>query len=93
MLAEPIREPDAASYVLGVLRTDHGIRVQRVAVAVQTCNLNTRALELSEEVVSRCVGGQDVVECGDVYGWQETARVELNAGEAELGDHLDRLRK
>ena len=91
MLAQAIGEPDAASHIFGVLRTDHGIGVQRVAVAVQAGDLHTRALELSEEVISRGVGGEDVVEGRDVHRWQEAARVELDAGEAELGDHLDRL--
>ena len=67
--------------------------MQRVAVAVQACDLHAGALELSEEVVSRGVGGEDVVEGGDVHRRQETARVELDASEAELGDHLDRLRQ
>jgi hypothetical protein len=30
---------------------------------------------------------------GDVHRRQEAARVEFDSGEAELGDHLDRLRQ
>ena len=93
VLAQAIREPYAAPYIFGVLRPDHGIGVQRVAVAVQACDLDARALKQSEELVSRGVGGKNVVERRDVHWRQEAARVELDAGETELGDHLDRLRQ
>jgi hypothetical protein len=50
-----------------MLVTDHRIWVQRIAVAVQTGDLYAGALELSEELVPRCVGGKDVVKGGNVY--------------------------
>ena len=67
MLTQPIGEPDAAPYILGMLGTDHRIRVQRVAIAVQACDLNARAFELSKEIITRGVGGEDVVEGGNVH--------------------------
>ena len=92
VLAKTIRKPDAAAYILGVLRTDRRIGMQRVAVAVQACNLHAGALEQSEEIISRRVGGEDVVEGGNVHRRQEAAGVQLDTGEAELADHLDRVR-
>jgi hypothetical protein len=91
VLAQTIREPDAAAYILGMLRTDHRIRVQRVAVAVQACDLHAGALEQSQEVVSCSIGGENVVEGRDVHRRQEATRVELDASQAELRDHLDCL--
>src|SRR6185503_6805285 len=88
VLAKTIGEADAAAYILGVLRTDHRIGVQRVAVAVQACDLHARSLKQPEEIVARSVGGEDVVEGRNVHRWKEAAGVELDASEAELGDHL-----
>ena len=62
MLAETVRESDAAAHICCVLRADHGIRVQRIAVAIQARNLHAGALEQSQKVVSRGVGGEDVIE-------------------------------
>ena len=91
MLAEPVRQPDGAADVLGVLVADHGGRVQRVAVAVQAGDRHAGALEDPEVVVPGGVAGQDVVEGGDVHRRQEAAGVDLDAGEAEIGDDLQRF--
>ena len=93
VLAQPVRQPDAAPYVLSVLGADRGVGVERVAVAVQAGDADAGALEQSEEVVPGGIGGQDVVKGGDVHRRQEAARVELDAGEAEPGNDLDRLRQ
>jgi hypothetical protein len=53
--------------------SDVGVGVERVAVAVQARDLDPAAFEGSEEVVSRRVGGEDVVEGGDVQRRQEAA--------------------
>jgi hypothetical protein len=67
--------------------------VERVAVAVKAGDVDTRAFEEPEEVVAGGIGGEDVVESGDVHRRQEAARVQLDAGEPEPSDDLDRLRQ
>ena len=91
VLAEPVRQPDAAADVVGVGVPDDPVRVQRVAVAVQAGDLHAGALEQAEVVVPRGVGGEDVVEGGDVHGRQEAAGVELDAGQADAVDDLEGL--
>ena len=94
MLTWTICESDATAYILGMLRTDHRIGVQRVPVAVQACDLYAGAFKQAEEVVSRHIPGEGGVEGGDVYWRQEEPpELSLDAGEAEFGNNLDCLRQ
>lgn len=91
VLAQPVGQPDAAPHVLGVFRPDHGVGMERVAVAVQARDADAGTLEDPEEVVPGRVGGEDVVEGGNVHGGKEAAGVQFDARETEPGGDLDRL--
>src|SRR5439155_15148663 len=51
------------------------------------------ALEQAEVIIPGGVAGQDVVEGRDVNRRKETAGVDLDAGQTEIGDDLQRLRQ
>ena len=93
VLSQPLRQPDGAADVLGVLLADLTLGVQRVAVAVQAGDRDAGALEDREVVVAGRVAFQDLVDGGDVDGRQESARVDLDAGQPQVGDNLERLGK
>jgi hypothetical protein len=76
-----------------VLVADRRVRVQRIPVAVQPRDGDTGLVEDGEVVVAGRVTGQDVVERGDVHSGQETAGVDLDARQAEVGDHRERVRQ
>merc|ERR1711969_241459 len=65
--------------------------MQRVAVAVQAGDADSGSLEQSEEVVPGSIADEDVVHRGDVCGGEEPAGVDLEAGQPQIGDDLDRL--
>src|SRR6476661_7354201 len=86
MLAESLGEADRTADVFGVLRTDVRVGMQGVSVAVQPGDGNPRALEDTEVVVARGVTDKDLVEGRDVYRRQEPSGVDLDAGQADVGD-------
>src|ERR1700712_299898 len=71
-----------------MLVTDDLVRMQRVAVAVQARDRDAGALEQAEVVVAGGIAGQDVVERRDVHRRQEAAGIDLDAGQAQVGDDL-----
>ncbi len=91
VLAEPVGQPDRAADVLGVFVTDRAVGVQRVPVAVQAGDGHPGALEHAEVVIPSRVAGQDLIEGGDVHRRQEPTGVDLDAGQAEVGDDLQGL--
>jgi hypothetical protein len=53
-----------------------------VSLAVQPGDRYSCAFEKREKVVARSVACKNVVEGGDVDGWEESARIELYTGKA-----------
>ncbi len=93
VLSQPLRQPDGAADVLGMLLADFTLGVQRVAVAVQAGDRDAGALENREVVVAGRIALQDLVHGGDVDGRQEPTRVDFDAGQPQVGDDLERLGK
>ena len=65
--------------------------LQRVAVGVQAGDRHAGALEHAQEVIASSVTKQGVVKGWHVHGWLEPVSVDLDAGQADIGDHPDRL--
>lgn len=75
--------------VNGVPRTDSGVWMQWVAVAVQPGDGYACAREDAEVVVAGGVADEDVAEGRHVHRWQKSAGVDLDAGQSQVGNDGD----
>ena len=91
VLAEPVGQPDGAADVLGVLVADAGLGCSGLPLQFSPAIETPVPSKIAEVVVAGGVADQDVVEGGDVHGGQEPAGVDLDAGQAEVGDDLQGL--
>jgi hypothetical protein len=67
--------------------------MQRVAVAVEAQDFQSRCLEEAEEVVACRVTREDLVNVGNVGRREEPSGVELEAVQAQAVDDLERFRQ
>ena len=80
--AQQTGDADRLAQVLRVFRSDLGVGVQRVAVAVQAGEGHSGAVECRQVVGWLHGTGQQVVD-GKVRGGEKAARVDLRTGQAE----------
>ena len=85
--AEQSGDADRVAQIVGVFGSDLGVRVQRVAVAVQAGDRHPGAVEGRQVLLRRDLTGQQFVD-RQVGRRQEPAGVDLGAGEPEGGDDL-----
>src|SRR5207248_5374974 len=90
--AEQACQLDGAAQIVGVLGTDAGQRVERVAFAVQAGELLAPGGEHRQVVPASLRRGQQPVEVA-VRGGNETAGVDLHRGQAVGLEHVQCLRK
>ena len=83
-------DADGLAQVVGVLGTHLGVGVQGVAVAVQPRNRYPRAVE-SGEVLVGCQRTRQQVVDRQMWCGQETAGVDLGAGQSQGSNDLQRL--
>ena len=93
MLTKALSQSDRTANVFGLLLADGPVRVERIPVGVEAGDGHASTLEDAEEVVAGGVADQDVVEGRNVHGGQEAAGVDLEAGQTNIGDDLDRVWK
>jgi hypothetical protein len=70
---------------------DGRVGVQRVAVAVQAGNRHTCSFEQRQVLIAGSIADQNFIDGRHVDGRQEHAGVDLDAGQAEVGDDLQGL--
>ena len=91
VLPERGGRPDGTADVLGVPVPNDRVGVKRVAVAVEARDLNPGAVEPGQIGFRHRWVCDDLVDLGNVRRGQETAGIDLDAVQPEVGDHLDRI--